>query len=93
LKPGAFKLWVNWIQLVQPCRERPERAHEDIERWPPEPVTRHHLTLGIGVREQDAYEPVAARQVEKGVNLDVAVQVDPLKANFETSFSLCRLKG
>jgi hypothetical protein len=50
LKPGAFKLWVNCIRLVQP-----------------------HLGVFL--------------------HLAVAVQVAFEKANFETRFSLYRLKG
>jgi hypothetical protein len=44
LKPGAFKLWVNWIQLVQPHLDAVAPRRVRLQR-----VQRVHLVVAAQV--------------------------------------------
>jgi hypothetical protein len=75
LKPVAFKLWVNRVQLAPPRLGAAVVVDQDLH------------VLGDGAQPLDDVSDVLRA-------LDVAAQVDQFeKANFETDFSLRRLKG
>ena len=49
MKPGAFKLWVNWIPLVQPHRYELHIRDEDVVA-PLDELGRHGDALGVAVQ-------------------------------------------
>jgi hypothetical protein len=94
LKPGAFKLWVNWIQLALPHRAvhsvngslrllfrlvLDQSVSRDVERYKLRICKKQTLKPG---------NRISGSRVETGC----FQAVGQLKANFEASFSIDRFK-